>query len=552
MSNTQEKYVDKANATAIINKIETKLNNRYTKDEVDTLVESASGGDANLEKATYETSPATKAHSVGDYIYYNDVIYKVTSAIAINDTIAVGTNITADTGLDADTQMYIDGLPGTVDAPLGDHITVNGNPLSFVTDSAQVSNKTIVSLESIQAGSGDPSLSNVRAISGYDDIFIKASGKNLVDNNTIKQGRYRNDSATDRCASIDVMGVNPGDTVTISGQTSTIKVAIITYLNRGQESGPEDTSSGWITAFPYTYTFTSYGYVWLIYAKVDGTNITPSNVQTAQFQLELGSTATTYEPYNPATDITIPAPDGTIYGGTLDVESGELVVDRGFFTTTWGSTAGADLGTCTRKSFTGVPNTFTEAEGHHSICNVAKELIDWTSDTTHFYVANGGAYVFLPKNTSSDTVINIVYPLATPKTYYLSPHQVKLLTGHNIVTTNGTSLSLKYRKGDIAGLDDLSGLAESVEGIGKRLGIASTGEAIVVTTYTTSWRIPCDGYVYVHNDSGVKGILYIQNSNKDSFASIGKAEGNYTCFVREGMYLSTYDNPTVARFIPLL
>lgn len=70
------------------------------------------GGDANLEKATYEISPATKAHSVGDYIYYNNVIYKVTSAIAINDTIAVGTNISADTGLDVDTQMYIDGLPG--------------------------------------------------------------------------------------------------------------------------------------------------------------------------------------------------------------------------------------------------------------------------------------------------------------------------------------------------------------------------------------------------------------------------------------------------------
>ena len=40
MSNTQENYVNKANAAAIINKIETKLNNRYTKDEVDSLLES--------------------------------------------------------------------------------------------------------------------------------------------------------------------------------------------------------------------------------------------------------------------------------------------------------------------------------------------------------------------------------------------------------------------------------------------------------------------------------------------------------------------------------
>lgn len=51
VSNTQEKYVNKANATAIINKVETKLNNRYTKDEVDTLVESASGSGHTIENS---------------------------------------------------------------------------------------------------------------------------------------------------------------------------------------------------------------------------------------------------------------------------------------------------------------------------------------------------------------------------------------------------------------------------------------------------------------------------------------------------------------------
>ena len=44
MSNTQENYVNKANAAAIINKLETKIENRYTKDEVDSLVASSSSG----------------------------------------------------------------------------------------------------------------------------------------------------------------------------------------------------------------------------------------------------------------------------------------------------------------------------------------------------------------------------------------------------------------------------------------------------------------------------------------------------------------------------
>jgi hypothetical protein len=60
-------------------------------------------------KATYDITPATKPHAVDSFIYFNNVVYKVTSAISIGDTIAVGTNITADTGLDVDTQMYVDG-----------------------------------------------------------------------------------------------------------------------------------------------------------------------------------------------------------------------------------------------------------------------------------------------------------------------------------------------------------------------------------------------------------------------------------------------------------
>lgn len=71
-----------------------------------------SGGDANMSKATYDVSPATKAHAVDDFIYFNSHVYKVTSAISIGDSIAVGTNITADLGLEGDTQIYIDGIPG--------------------------------------------------------------------------------------------------------------------------------------------------------------------------------------------------------------------------------------------------------------------------------------------------------------------------------------------------------------------------------------------------------------------------------------------------------
>ena len=48
----------------------------------------------NGNLATIESSPATAAHAVGEYIVYNGQLYKVT-AIASGQTLTVGTNISA-------------------------------------------------------------------------------------------------------------------------------------------------------------------------------------------------------------------------------------------------------------------------------------------------------------------------------------------------------------------------------------------------------------------------------------------------------------------------
>lgn len=45
--------------------------------------------------ATFETSPATAAHSVGEYLLYDGHVYKVTAAIAAGDSLTLGTNVRA-------------------------------------------------------------------------------------------------------------------------------------------------------------------------------------------------------------------------------------------------------------------------------------------------------------------------------------------------------------------------------------------------------------------------------------------------------------------------
>lgn len=41
-----------------------------------------------------EVSPAESAHAVGEYLIYNNALYRVTDAIAVGDTLTAGTNIT--------------------------------------------------------------------------------------------------------------------------------------------------------------------------------------------------------------------------------------------------------------------------------------------------------------------------------------------------------------------------------------------------------------------------------------------------------------------------
>lgn len=45
--------------------------------------------------ATFESSPATATHEVGDHILWNGQLYTVTAAIAVGETLTVGTNITS-------------------------------------------------------------------------------------------------------------------------------------------------------------------------------------------------------------------------------------------------------------------------------------------------------------------------------------------------------------------------------------------------------------------------------------------------------------------------
>lgn len=290
----------------------------------------------------------------------------------------------------------------------GDSYQLKSLPTGTISTIADGSNLPMPSLkvgiEPQQEGSGDPSPTNVRPISGWDEVVVTRYGKNLFKTNN-------------ELSWIPSLTKNADGTIRVVGsRTSNGAYAIgtvdlkanTTYTLR--KSGSSD-----------IYYQMLIGETAVTIANINDGTYTPTSDVTATIrifaranitydtvlypQLEIGDTATTYEPYNGQT-YTIQFKDGdnplTVYGGTLDVVSGVLTVDKGYIASYNGET---------------LPST-------------------WISDRD--------VYV---EGTSPTTGAQVVYELATPRTYQLNPTMVKSLLGtNNIWADTGDVLEGSYFK----------------------------------------------------------------------------------------------------------
>lgn len=282
--------------------------------------------------------------------------------------------------------------------------------------------RLVANIEPTQAGSGDPSPDNVRAISGYTGLTINRTGKNILPNrvtgSTIVNGITwvvyddgtvsANGTATATSTFyVPGNGVNvdiPNTPVIFSGcpaggGTSTYRVLVYKYKDgTTTESSVSDIGSGALLD-PTDGTFNQVRVGLRVLSGVTANNL------IFKPQIEVGITATEYETYNGATyPITFPTAAGTVYGGTLTVNSdgtGALMVDR------------AEIASYAGETLPG----------------------EWISDRD---VYSAGA--------TPTTGAQVVYKVATPTIYALSALQVvQMLNGvTNIWTDAAGTLTAEY------------------------------------------------------------------------------------------------------------
>jgi hypothetical protein len=173
------------------------------------------------------------------------------------------------------------------------------------------------------------------------------------------------------------------------------------------------------------------------------TGSTATYPNTTFVQIELGSKATEYQPYV-----------GEVYGGTLDVVTGLLTVDRRYLTVSDFSLWGGDSVSAGGLHWVNVPKSYpTALAGNGNICSHAEYLDGgngWLSSIPAYSTAGiFPARIYVQSNSMANfraeyASLQAVYMLAEPQTYQLTPQQILTLKNNNTLMPEGTINEIKY------------------------------------------------------------------------------------------------------------
>lgn len=352
-------------------------------------------------------------------------------------------------------------------------VTTVTAPVVSVSDAAPLDAEgLVVDIEPVQEGSGDPSPDNVRPISGWTGAKVTRTGVNVLN---LSEWEYESNSGI-TIGTDDISVINNGyqeklnrynvlnrsacvfsfHVKTVALSDSRASFAVYTD-GRAKLQGSGTTGVGNITldsvgtekditlTVPNGTEYISFGgWAW------------GGEVQISNLQLELGSTATDYEPYQgDIFSITFPTEAGTVYGGTVDLTRGKLVVDR----------AMVDLGTLTWNKistsnshwrFWGILNTMNipgeMLSSQYRQITASEQYIGAQGIANQKSGSNMLAMVSDERYTDATTFktamngVQLVYELATPITYDLTPQEIEMFKGVNNLWANTGDISVQYRQ----------------------------------------------------------------------------------------------------------
>ncbi len=385
--------------------------------------------------------------------------------------------------------------------------TTNGDIAKFSNGADNVPIKSLIAnINSEQDGTGDPSISNVRLITGKTGLTGKRAGGNIL-------------------SMTDVYGSSPESTTTKDAQTGTIVVintnsqrytgvflwyAGLLILNpfprgiytvsfdiagtitttwvagtRAKSTGVFDSTERVGFSSPGHYSFTLDSSMWTYDKYISivrtGDETSDINITISNFTIVPGSVEGTIEPYV-SQDISVSWQDtaGTVHGGTLDIASGKMMVtheicefdgvtDGKMLDFTSGITTANIYGisSVANSDSGGATSVYISAEAATNLgmmCSIGKYTRDTSFPDGLGYIAYANTdgslslRIGFPLTMGIDTIAKaneylhnlyqagtpcqIRYKLLTPIPYQLTPQEITTLLGNNTVWTNVGPVSI--------------------------------------------------------------------------------------------------------------
>ena len=317
-----------------------------------------------------------------------------------------------------------------------------GAIVSFETDSEKTFTELTATIVPKQSGTGTPSPENIRPISGWESVETSVCGKNLLDPETIVEGKYYNASLVEVTnagkAHSGIIPIKSNTSYCLNGFAGS---GIYAMLALDENKQPIATWYGGASKNePFVATTPSN-------AKYAILNFNIDQVGTIAFYES--ATVDGYIPYQATTHTTDLG--RTVYGGTVDVVSGTLTVNHAI----------VDLGTLDWEYSSGIfinyntqVDLHTKERGGNAVCSIYQRspAISASNMADYSVQIMGGASVSNAwvKDSRYTTAadfktamqgVQLCYELSTPTTYTLTPQQINTLQGVNNVWVDCGSIT---------------------------------------------------------------------------------------------------------------
>ena len=352
--------------------------------------------------------------------------------------------------------------------------TATGDPASF-TDGANVPLKSLkLAISATQSGSGDPTPDNVRPFSGETEATIQRTIKNLVNQLKNIKGSKTNSyyvDITSGSGDISTVHLVADTTYTLSFDITSSVIPFVISVGAGNGTYAKEVAVGTsdliinyngrvsVTFTPSSSQLSSGDILAFRAPRYDSAQSYSYSV--SNIQLEIGSSATDYVPYGPATiPVSWESEVGTIYGGTVDVVNGTvdfshmLVTFNGSDDEEWTRYTGGSAGSYAMQLI--LPHATIPAANVGIFANYLTGISNnasWGSYDT-FISTNASNNIICGirtittveawKEYLSEHPLQVLYPI-DPKRRYITPTEINAFYGSNSISADTGAVTVVYR-----------------------------------------------------------------------------------------------------------